>query len=80
VLTLESREPGANPTKKSCSQPVKQVEQSDSTEAGMQIDGSDEQSANAQSAKTVTRETGSNVTDKRASQPPKHWAEMAVTG
>jgi hypothetical protein len=65
--------------KQSLRQPSKQFEPMDSTQEGMQIDCSDEQSANALSSKTVTQQPLSNVAVERVVQKVKQWSEIAVT-
>jgi hypothetical protein len=68
---VASRQPGSKVTQQS-PELAKQYSSIDSTEEGMQIDCSDEQSLNADALQTVMLERGSNVTAESALQKQKH--------
>jgi hypothetical protein len=58
---------------------AKESDQRISTDAGMQIDLSDEHSRNAQEEMSFNREFGSNVTFSREMQPLKEHREISPT-
>jgi hypothetical protein len=73
------RLPVSNATLERRSQHEKHHEEMVSTDEGMQIDANDEQSANAHSPRSETRQPLSNVTLRREMQPEKEKEEIVST-